>query len=188
MGSVSSRPERNGHRMSTSRWDIARLGARDSVSGAAEGDRHRACDGGGRRWGDFARPGSSSVAAPRWSLEPGERKLPLTGMHLSSWGPGAPRLRRLHAGRGAAQSSTCRAAPHLPAPPDLVPHLPSLSLQDRADVRFWGGRVYAQGQASWLREGLQVRSTDTSLLKEAFSTGRDLVLCFRVSHYFEKER
>lgn len=56
MGSVSSRPERNGHRMSTSRWDIARLGARDSVSGAAEGDRHRACDGGGQAVGGLCPP------------------------------------------------------------------------------------------------------------------------------------
>ena len=127
----------------------------------AEGDRRRACDG-EVRWG-CACPGSSSVAAPRWSLEPGERKLPLARTHLSSWGPGAPLLRGLHAGRGATQSSTCWAAPRLPTPPDLVPHLPSLGLQDRAEVRFWGGRVYAQGWASWPREGLQVRSTDTSL-------------------------
>ena len=60
-------------------------------------------------------------------------------------------------------STSLGAAPRLPTPPDLVPHLPSLGLQDRAEVRFWGGRVYAQGWASWPREGLQVRSTDTSL-------------------------
>lgn len=90
MGSVSSRPERNGHRTSTSRWDIARLGARDSVSGAAEGDRHRACDGGGRRWGDFARPGSSSVAAPRWSLEPGRGSCPSPGCTCPRGDPGHP--------------------------------------------------------------------------------------------------
>lgn len=45
MGSVDSRPERNGHRTSASRWDIAGLGASEG------GEWRRAYDGGG--WGEL---------------------------------------------------------------------------------------------------------------------------------------
>lgn len=149
---MSGGPERNGRRTSAACWDIAGPGAGDPAPGAREGERRRACDGGAG--GDLAHPGSSSVAAPTWSLEPWRggrpspgRTCPRRDAPALAGTQGTPPSRATH-GSGCCSSSVSR-----PAPPALVPHLLSLGLQDRAEVSFRGGQACAQGRVSWPRKG-----------------------------------